>query len=261
MPAYSEFDIRMKKYESVYSGKLLPRVPAVIRVDGKAFHTYTKTMEKPFSKLLHLAMEYAIVNSVKQMSGVKAVYTQSDEISFWLSDQGKSVDTQGWFDWKVQKLTSLTASIFTYYFNEYMTPHVKKTAFFDARAFSLPDMTELNNYFLWREKDATKNSIAMLAQSQFSHKSLQGLNTCQMQDKLMLENEVNWNNLDAWKKRGSLYVRVMEEKDVTYIDGKTGEEKTKEGVKRTSWKEAEFFSFSKTPIYDIVAENIQNKID
>lgn len=263
MGKYTKQDKRMKDLEKRFTDiKLLPKVPAIIRIDGNAFHTYTKKIEKPFSHLLHEAMVYASIEVAKLISGVKAVYTQSDEISFWLSDDGHR-DTIGWHDYKVQKMTSISASMFTEHFNDFMKPHVMKAAYFDSRVFSVPTEDDLHDYFWWRQKDATKNSVSMLAQHHFSHKSLQGLHGGQMQDKLMLEKEINWNDLDPWKKRGSLIVKVTSEKDVTYTDKRTGEEVTIEGVKRKSWQEVECPIFTQTSISEVVSKyaNLNLEVD
>lgn len=251
---HTDYDKRMKKYESLTSSKLFPRLPLVIRLDGNSFHNYTREMEKPFCSVLHDAMLYAIERVALRMSGLKAVYTQSDEISFWLTDVSSDPEkhnTKGWFDWKLQKLVSISASAFTAHFNTYMMPRVGKEAVFDSRAFSLPSMCELNNYFLWREKDATRNSVSMLAQSKFSSKRLHGMSSNQMQELLFQEEGINWNDLAPWMKRGTLVVHKTIAEDITFTH-KKGIKETKKGVKRKKWMEVEFDSFITTPIHEIV---------
>ena len=253
MSQHTEFDSRMKDYENRFaSSKLLNKVPAVIRLDGKGFHSYTKNMEKPFSSLLHDAFIHASIKTAEAIDGSKAVYTQSDEVSIWLDDTSNT-HTMGWFDWKIQKLVSVSSSIFTYHFNEYARPHVSIPAFFDSRVFNLPNEVELNNYFVWRQADATRNSISMLAQSEFSHKSLHGLSVNDMQEKLFSEKQINWNDLDTWKKRGSLIVKVQTEQDITFVDNRTGETITKEGVKRRKWADVECPRFTSNPITTLIS--------
>jgi tRNA(His) 5'-end guanylyltransferase len=252
MSQYSKTDRKFKDFEKRFSDvKLLNKIPAVIRLDGKAFHTYTRYMKKPFSDVLHDAFVEASINTVKKMDGACAVYTQSDEVSIWLCDT-MNTETMGWFDWKIQKLVSVASSLFTYYFNEAIGGINEMPAFFDARAFNLPTIKELNEYFVWRQNDATKNSISMLAQSEFSHNELQRKNASNMQDMLMTEKGINWNDLEVWKKRGSLIVKVEETSDVEYVDKRTKETVKVEGVKRKKWKEVPCPIFTKQSIDSIV---------
>lgn len=189
---------RMKEYENAYRNKLTKRMPVIIRIDGKSFHTYTKGMKKPFDEKLAKAFWETSKYLCKNIAGCKLAYHQSDEISLLLTNYEK-LTTESWFDNNIQKIVSVAASMATLAFNKEMNNN--KDALFDARAFIIPS-EEVNNYFLWRQNDATRNSISMLAQSEFTHKSLQGLNSKQMQDKLVIEKGINWNDLEVWKKRG-----------------------------------------------------------
>ena len=202
-----KFGDRMKGYENVYRTYLPKRMPVIIRIDGKAFHTYTKGMEKPFDACLTHVMWETCKYLLQNISGAKVAYTQSDEISILITNYDK-LTTESWFNNNLQKMVSVAASMATAKFNEEIRGYypAKDLALFDARAYVLP-RDEVNNYFLWRQADATKNSISMVAQANFSHKSLQGLNGGQMQDKLMLEKGINWNNLHTWQKRGACIVK------------------------------------------------------
>lgn len=197
-----EFGDRMKAYENSYRTKLPKRMPVVIRIDGKAFHTYTKGMKKPFDLDLTDALWETSKFLCKNIVGCKLAYHQSDEISLLLTNYDK-LTTEPWFDNNLQKIVSVSASLATAKFNEIMRQKYpeKELAFFDARAWVLPQ-DEVCNYFLWRQQDATKNSISMVAQSQFSPSRLNKLNGSQKQDLLMLEKGINWNELEVWKKRG-----------------------------------------------------------
>ena len=194
---------RMKNYESVFKTKLIRRTPAIIRLDGKAFHSWTKGLERPFDEGLHNVMTLTAQALVSEIQNAVLAYTQSDEISILLNDW-KQLNTEQWFNANIQKIVSVSASIATGNFNTIYNNCVgsRRLAFFDSRVFNLPK-EEIVNYFIWRQQDATRNSIQMLAQSYFSHKQLQHKNTSQLQDMLMLEKGINWNNLDVWKKRGS----------------------------------------------------------
>lgn len=204
-----KFGNRMKGYENAYRTKLPQRMPVIVRIDGKAFHTYTKGMKRPFDETLADAMWETCQYLAKNVMGCKLAYTQSDEISLLITNYEK-LTTQSWFDNNLQKIVSVAASLATAKFNEVMkeTYPDKELALFDARAWVVPQ-DEVNNYFLWRQQDATKNSISMVAQANFPHKSLQGLNGKQMQDKLMLERDVNWNDLPVWQKRGVCIVKEI----------------------------------------------------
>lgn len=198
---------RMKEYEHTYRTKLTKRLPVIIRIDGKAFHTYTRGMQKPFDEVLSNAMWETSKFLAENVMGCKLVYTQSDEISLLITNYDK-LTTESWFDNNIQKMVSIASSLATAKFNSIMCVAYpeKELAFFDARAFVLPK-EEVNNYFLFRQQDAVKNSISMVAQANFKHSELQGLNGISMQDKLLLEKEVVYNNIETWKKRGICIVK------------------------------------------------------
>lgn len=171
---------RMKSYETDYR---LDKGAVIIRVDGKNFHTWTEKIgaNKPFDYGIRDAMLMATARTSNHMQGFKLAYTQSDESTFLLMNTDEKA--QGWFDYKVQKLTSITASYFTYYFNQYNHGQGTPPAFFDARAFNVP-IDDVANNFVWRQQDWKRNSIQMVAQTYFSHKELQGLNNDQVMKKL-----------------------------------------------------------------------------
>jgi len=204
---YDKFGSRMKGYEDAYRMKLPKRMPIIIRIDGKAFHSYTRGMNKPFDTDLTNAMWETCKFLAKNVMGCKLAYHQSDEISLLLTNYDK-LTTESWFDNNLQKIVSVSASLATAKFNEIMRAKYpeKELAFFDARAYVLPH-DEVCNYFLWRQQDATKNSISMVAQANFSQRELHGLNGSQLQDKLMLERGINWNDIPTWQKRGVCIVK------------------------------------------------------
>ena len=218
-------DDRMKEYyENRAKTYLLRRTPVIIRIDGRAFHTLTKHFQKPFETNFATAMWYTMESLCKEISGCVFGYTQSDEITLVLCDY-QTLQKDAFFDYAVQKVASVCAGLATMYFNKYfnsiiqlqmnlqsdVSPYLNKNGeilmgSFDARCFNIPKEEVINN-IIWRQNDASKNSIQMLARSLFSHSELQGLNSNQLQDKMMLEKNVNWNDLEIWKKRGTCCYR------------------------------------------------------
>lgn len=210
---------RMKRYEGVTDYTLTRNVPCIIRLDGKAFHTWTTGLTKPWCSDLETCMHYAAIKLCSSIDGARFALTQSDEITLLVVDY-QAIKSEAWFDYRVQKMASVTASICTAAFNEIasklMPQHLTKKgyALFDSRVYSVPDH-EVTNVFLWRQQDATRNSIQMLGQSYFSHKQLQKLNSSQIQEKLWEEKNVNWNNLPVYRKRGCCFYKMEYEKNET----------------------------------------------
>lgn len=197
-----DFGNRMKAYENAFRHSLPRRLPVILRIDGCHFHTFTRGMAKPFDDLLTRAFWETAKFLAQNIMGCKLVYHQSDEISLLLTNYDK-LTTQSWFGNNLQKMVSVSASMATARFNEAFRKHDpdKELATFDSRAWVLPH-DEVTNYFLWRQQDAMKNSISMVAQAHFPHKELQGLDGKQLQDKLFVEKGINWNDLPVWQKRG-----------------------------------------------------------
>lgn len=201
----TDIDIRMKEqYENRYRFLLPRRSYTIIRVDGRAFHTWTRGMERPYSKALMQAMDETALGMCKEISGARLGYVQSDEISVLLTDF-ELIDTQAWFDNNLQKLCSISASIATAIFNSCWSG--KPLANFDSRVFQIPDPVEVENYFVARQKDAVRNSVAMLAQSHCSHKELHKVSVEKMHDKIH-EHGDNWNDHPVRFKHGGAISKV-----------------------------------------------------
>ena len=209
---------RMKVYENANRFYLTRRMPVIIRIDGKAFHTFTKGFLKPFDDIMHETMCLTAQALCKEVEGCKMAYTQSDEISLLLTDYD-NLETQSWFDKNLQKIVSVSSSIATLAFNKHFQevssgeePYCRKynRATFDSRAFVIPK-EDVCNYFLWRQQDATRNSILGIGQHYFSHSELQGKSCEKVQDMLLLEKGVNFNFFDIWKKRGSTIIKQEHE--------------------------------------------------
>ena|SRR3990167_4652298 len=158
---------RMKDYEFRNRQSLQPRIPVVIRIDGRAFHTFLASASQPFDDYFMLGMKTATRLTMNEMQGCRLAYIQSDEVSFILTDYDR-IATEPWFDYDQSKIESVTASIFTRHFR-----WNGRMATFDARALNLPH-DEVTNYLLWRAKDWTRNSLGMYCMSFFSHKELEG---------------------------------------------------------------------------------------
>ena len=242
---------RMKTYENVTRTYLTRRTPVIIRIDGKAFHSFTRGFERPFDSVLVETMQQTMKYLCENIEGCVLGYTQSDEITLVLCDY-KKLTSQAWFDNNIQKICSVSASMTTMAFNSAFRQNVKEwnvdcyadmvatclsrskvqydkyvskfdKAIFDSRVFNIPK-EEVNNCLLWRQQDATRNSIQSVAQANFSHKQLEGKNCNELQEMLWQEKGINWNDYPTHLKRGSCCVKS------TYtleVDGKD--------VQRSKW--------------------------
>lgn len=190
---------RMKRqYEDRTRAMLPRRTYTIIRCDGKAFHTFTRGCEKPHDQDLANALGVSARALCEEAQGSCFAYVQSDEISVLLTDFA-TIHTDAWFDGNVQKIASVAASVVTATFaREYGR---RSGALFDARAFTIPDAVEVENYFIWRQNDAVRNSIQGLAQAHFSPKQLHGMGQSEMHEMLHTKG-INWNDLPAYQKRG-----------------------------------------------------------
>lgn len=247
---------RMKNYYEVISKtNLMRRTPVIIRLDGKAFHTFTRGFNKPYDVVLSNAMAKTMQALCSNIQGCVFGYTQSDEITLVLVDY-KKLTSSAWFDYEVQKMCSVSASMATAYFNRFFADEVmrfyssllddetqyfirkyhisnlsdsmgfyekyqrsiSKTAMFDARCFNIPK-EEVCNCLIWRQQDATRNSIEMLGRAYFSDKELYKKNCSNIQDMLMDKYNVNWNDVDTRFKRGlACYKDISDERSSWVLD-------------------------------------------
>lgn len=203
---------RMKEYEAITDTKLIDKLPVIIRLDGRAFHSFTKGFQKPFDDTLNDIMGKTMLFLCENISNCIFGYTQSDEIT--LVVYNPNIESNPWFDNRLEKIVSLSASLGTLAFNKYLMEKENIDerklwkATFDARAFNVPVFEVVNN-IIWRQQDATKNSINCVAQANFSHKQLQGKNGSEMQDMLMLQKGINWNDTPTKYKRGMSCIRKL----------------------------------------------------
>lgn len=240
MPERDSLGTRMKTYyEEVPKFRLYRRTPVAIRIDGKAFHTFTRGFKKPFDEILIKSMQQTMLYLCENIQGCVLGYTQSDEITLILQDY-KTLTTSAWFDYEIQKVCSISASMATMAFNKYFPENVNewcknnglatirylnegkdeellkqyniywnavhKGAMFDARCFNIPK-EEVTNLIFWRQLDAARNSVQMVGQAYFSHQELQNKSCNDIQDMLMEKYNINWNDFPITQKRGSCCVK------------------------------------------------------
>lgn len=263
MAVKGELDKRMKEsYENVANTKLLKRTPVAIRIDGKSFHTFTRGFRRPFDAVFMGAMQQTMKYLCENIQGCVLGYTQSDEITLILADY-KDLNTAAWFDYRVQKMCSVAASMATMKFNrvfaeilldinpifnfdddedyieilktygfdtellygekrseeyvegfknmiEFYYKANERGAMFDARCFNIPK-EEVTNLIYWRQLDASRNSVQMVGQCYFSSKQLHKKSCSNIQDMLMEQHGINWNNFPTACKRGTCCIKKQTE--------------------------------------------------
>ena len=244
MSVNDELGKRMKEYyEQVPKYRLMRRTPVAIRIDGKAFHTFTHGFQKPFDEVLIKSMQETMKYLCENIQGCVLGYTQSDEITLILVDY-KKLNSSAWFDYEVQKMCSIAASMATMAFNKFFQKNylewkndtfqtnylghsihdidesliydmnlketyekaIEKGAMFDARAFNIPK-EEVTNLLYWRQVDAARNSVQMAARAYFSHSECYNKNQSQLQEMLFQKYRINWNDYPIYLKRGSCCIK------------------------------------------------------
>ncbi|MEU8968112.1 tRNA(His) guanylyltransferase Thg1 family protein [Streptomyces monashensis] len=229
---------RMKRHEAAHRTVLPRRTYTLLRLDLRAAHSYLSGAEKPFDEAFMADMDAVAEALCTEIIGAAFAYTQSDEISILITDFATE-QTEPWFGGVTAKWLSISAALATAVLNE---RRPGRRALFDSRVFTLSDPVEVANYFVWRQRDAVRNSISMAAQAHFSHKRLHGISTSGMQELLWSELGVNWNDYEPGCKRGRVTVRRTGERPVEYVDKRSGE--TVSTVAVRSWWET--FASQKT---------------
>ena len=239
MSVHDDLGTRMKEYEKRNQYYLQKRTPVAIRVDGRSFHTFTKGFKRPFDDILMKSMQETAKYMCENIQGAKLAYVQSDEITIILTDYD-TLETDCWFNYRTDKLCSISASMATMAFNKYFeknvenyiqncatdyetdglygkgTPEyqlceiyqkaIEKGAMFDARCFNIPK-EEVTNLIYWRQLDAARNSVQMVGQANFSHKELQNKSCNMIQDMLHEQKGINWNDFPVDCKRGAAVIK------------------------------------------------------
>ena len=211
---------RMKEYENRNQYYLQKRTPVIIRVDGKSFHSFTRGLQKPFDNIFNTTMISTMESMCAEIQNCVFAYVQSDEITFLLKDY-QNINTAAWFEYRTDKLCSISAGLATYYFNKHFTEKAKriisisedekyklsletcldKIAIFDARCFNIPK-EEVTNCFYWRQLDAVRNSIQACGQAYFSHKQLEH-KSCEQIKQMLIDINHPWENIPIYKQRGT----------------------------------------------------------
>lgn len=264
---------RMKSQYEDRTRFLLPRrTYTILRLDGKAFHTYTKGLKKPFDNDLYADIDAAIITMLPELHGAKFAYTQSDEVSVLLTDFA-TPQTSAWFNGNLQKMVSVAASIMTAEFNlnrirrqqdwarqtvdelnnivgndksiAQMFP--RQLAYFDCRVFTIPDRTEVMNYFRWRQQDCVRNSVSMVAQANFSHKELKGKSQSDMHEMLHWKGINLSTNFSDGEKNGRIIVKekYLQPMAVLDIESEPIQVGCADSVQRTKWVSKGAWEFSK----------------
>lgn len=258
MPVNDELGKRMKEnYEQIPKYRLMRRTPVIIRIDGKAFHSFTKGFQRPFDEVLGNAMTKTMEYLCEHIQGCIFGYKQSDEISLVLSDY-KRFNSEAWFDYEVQKMCSIAASMATMAFNKFFEESVRefyfknfdddplykpaseealrvyqvylkairKGAMFDARVFNIPK-EEVVNCIYWRQVDAARNSVQMVGQANFSSRELHGKSCNVVKEMLKEQKGIDWNDYPTewklgvcWTKYGGLdyEIPMLKGEDRAYLE-------------------------------------------
>ena len=182
-----------ENYERRFKHLLVRRMPVILRLDGRAFHTLTKNCDKPFDEHFTHCMTVNAVQLLKDIQGAKCAYVQSDEISILMTDFDK-LGTHAWFGGNIQKIVSVAAGMASVNFS---LAYANK-GIFDARVFNIPK-EEVANYFIWRQNDWVRNSISMTAQSVYSQKQLYQKGQTDMIE-MLAEKDIDWHSFDdKWR--------------------------------------------------------------
>lgn len=209
---FDEIGNRFKEfYEAPWNIKLPRRMPVILRIDGRSFHSYTSDCNKPFDGHLSNALDTVAITLCEEIQGACLAYLQSDEISILIHNY-KTHESQAFFDNKLQKMVSVCASIAAAKMTKLSVEvfgHIKE-AHFDARTMVIPE-NDIENYFLWRQLDCERNSVQMLGRSKFSHKELHNKNNKEIQEMLFQHHGINWNNLEPYWKRGRCAIKKQVE--------------------------------------------------
>jgi len=231
---------RMKQYENVNRHYLSLKDTddvIVVRVDGRAFHTYTRGAKEPFDEMLQSSMNEVARELCENIQNASFAYVQSDEVSIIVTP---SKESSLWFDGNIQKMCSISAAIASTRMT-LESPRIfgkMRVAQFDSRVFAIP-RDEVVNYLIWRQSDATRNSVQMLARSIFSHKQLLGKSSETMKQ-MVREAGRPWENEAIGSTRGRCIVKQSFQEQVEYVDKRTKEVKHAK-AERTRW----------IPIWDI----------
>ena len=206
---------RMKAYEMVHTQtSLVPGIPVYVRIDGRAFHTFTRGLQKPFDPDFAWTMK-EVTKHLHDKTNAFISYVQSDEISLCYLEPSKMP-----FETRLFKLESVLAGMASAAFCVYgsktklkdriekMIPH------FDCRVCQMP-LKEIPNMLLFRERDCLKNAITLVALEHFSNKQIHKKNSDEKIEMLLKEAGVDFaKDIDEDFRVGSWFRRVVFQKEL-----------------------------------------------
>ena len=242
---------RMKEYERETRAVLPRGAWTVLRVDGRAFHSYTRGLARPYDEKLMSDMDKVAEALLREIDGAVVAYTQSDEVSVLVQDFS-SENFMPWMGGVIAKWQSVGASLATAtLFSRRMD---EKMPLFDGRVFSLPSTTEACNYLIWRQRDTLRNAVSMAARAEFSHQQLLGKSVPEMKE-MLLANGVDFDSYPLGFRQGRMSTRVVEMKEFSYVDKRTGDEVFTSGLRTSVVTEpAPFFSATEGVLLDLLPQ-------
>lgn len=230
---------RMKAHEEVHRQVLPARTYTILRIDGRASHSYTRDLQRPYDLQFMSDMDTTAVEVLKEIQGARFAYVQSDEISILATDFTKA-DSQAWFGGVVPKIVSISAATATAAFNE-LRPG--KRALFDSRVFTLQNKQDVAEYFRWRQLDTRRNSIMSLGRALYSKRELHGMKSFEVIRRARDEHDIDWETaLPAGFRQGRIILPEQRLETVSYIDGRTNQSHTTD-VLRSHWEPKPAFQF------------------
>lgn len=243
---------RAKQYQKEYDYRLPKKSYTILQLDGRAFHTFTKGMEEPFDDRLIESMNAVAIAVLTEVSNAKFAYVQSDEINILVTDFDTET-TQAYFSNRIQKVTSISSSVASATMSR-LYPE-KNLALFDARFFAVPDKHAAEEFFLWRQVDAIKNSIQSVGQSVFTEKELFQKKGTDIKE-MLKEAGIPWEAFSLEKRQGRIVKKEEQEAVISYVHKRTLKTHTVNAI-TSSWVASEAPSFSETNfLEELIPEQI-----
>jgi len=208
---FSTLGDEQKKYEQLKAGETaMFGLPVIARLDGRGFHNFTKGLRRPYDEALSSCMMDTAIYLLN-LANPNIVYTQSDEITLiWANQYEEDKETKVFFKGKIQKMVSILAAMATSEFQCSMRQRIESKAdeqpLFDCRVWQVPNLQVAAENLLWREMDATKNSITMAASAYYPHKELEGKHSGDKHE-MLLQKGINWNDYPNFFKKGSYFTK------------------------------------------------------
>lgn len=230
---------KFTEIEADWNDKIDPGTYAIVRVDGRAFSRISNKLDKPYSTHFMDWMDAAAIQLCYEMQGAVFAYVQSDEISVIMSDMNG--ERRGrWFDWNVNKLVSVSASIASGTFNLGFQHDLNGTlwedrrpASFDSRVIPVKSRLDAIQYFMWRQRNAYTNAISMVADRICGSAALNGKNLNDRID-MLFQQGIMVNDLPLGLRQGRVITATKMPGVVEYVHKKSGETHRAEVI-RNNW--------------------------